>query len=111
MEKYRVINLETENEEVHEYNIFVQMNGNNHREIILTRSLDDTWSDHAKGQEVIKIIDTGDGYVLPKKEFAGDVGYDKFAELYILMQFISKTEHLPTYIGRIEKVNDEVFNI
>ena len=87
------------------------MNGNSHKEITLIRSLDDVWSKEAKGQEVIKIIDTGDGYVLPKKEFAGDVGYDKFAELYILMQFISKTEHLPTYIGRIEKVNDEVFNI
>ena len=105
MEKYKVINLETDDKEIHDYNIFVQMNANNHREIILARSLDDSWSDSHRGEEVVKIIDTGDMMIFPKKMFAGDVGYDVFAELFILMSFINKTEHFPLYKGRIEKVN------
>jgi len=104
MKIYKVINLETENQEVHEYTITVDMNSNHHEEIILSRSLADTWSEHARGEELIKVVDTGDMMIFPKKEFAGDVLYDKFAELHILMSFINKDGHMPLYKGRIEQV-------
>jgi hypothetical protein len=104
MKTYKVINLETENQEIHEYTITVYMNNNGHEVTVLSRSLSDTWSEHNRGEELIKIIDTGDMVVFPKKEFSGDVGYDKQAELYILLHFMSKTSHMPFYKGRIEEI-------
>ena len=91
MDHYKVFNIEG-NKEIYEYNITVQINKNGHEEYTLSRSLDDSWSENVRGQELIKIIDTGDMMIFPKKMFAGDVGYDVFAELFILMSFINKTE-------------------
>jgi hypothetical protein len=104
MKKYNVINTEQQNTEVHEYLINIDINLNGHEEITLYRSQNDVWSESARGQEVLKVIDTGDMLVFPKKMFAGDVGYDNFAELHIIMSFMSKESHLPTYKGRIEEV-------
>lgn len=112
MKEYRVINLEGEFKGVHEYTITVDMNKNDHEEITLYRSLSGTWSEPHRGEEIIKIIDTGNMYVFPKKEFAGDVGYDKQCELFILLSFISKTSRLSTYKGRIEEIiPDKTFEI
>ena len=87
------------------------MNANGHEETTLSRSLNDTWADHARGEELIKVIDTGDMMIFPKKMFSGDVGYDRLAELHILMSFINQTEHMPLYQGRIERVTEESFNV
>ena len=106
MKQYKVINLEINNKETHDYTITVEMNKNKHKVLTLNRSHDSTWAEDRKGEEVIKLIDTGDEYVFPKKEFAGDAGYDKFAELFILMSFINNTERLPIYKGRIEEIID-----
>lgn len=112
MKQYRVINLEKEFQEEHEYDITVDVNDNGHEETTLSRSYSSTWSPSNRGEELIKIIDTGDMMVFPKKMFAGDVGYDIFAELYILMSFINKTEHMPLYKGRIEEVKpNQTFEI
>jgi len=104
MKQYRVINTETPNREVTEYVITDTINANGHQEITLSRSYDENWSEDCRGEERIKFIDTGDMVVFPKKMFAGDVGYDNFAELFILLSFISKTEHMPLYKGRIEEI-------
>jgi hypothetical protein len=106
MKQYRVINLENENQETHEYTIIVEMNANGHEETTLCRSLNDAWSDHVRGEELIKVIDTGDMMVFPKKQFSGDVGYDSLAELFIIMSFISKTNRFPLYKGRIEEFKE-----
>ena len=111
MKQYRVLNTETDSE-CHEYTITVDMNSNGHEEIILTRSKNDTWSEYAKGEERIKLIDTGNGMVFPKKMFSGDAGYDDFAELYIIMSFINKTSTVGLYKGRIEEIiPDKSFEI
>lgn len=104
MKQYKVINLETPGKEIHEYDITVDMNKNGHQVTTLTRSKNDTWMDTVAGEEIITLIDTGDEVIFPKKQFAGDVGYDTFAELFILMSFVSKTGHLPTYKGKIEEI-------
>ena len=111
MEKYKVINLETPGKEVHEYDIIVDMNKNGHQVTTLKRSLNDNWSEHHRGEELISLIETGDEMIFPKKAFAGDVGYDVFAELFILMSFISKTGHLPVYKGRIERITTQTYDI
>jgi len=104
---YRVLNTldyQTENKIVHEYTIAQYMNDNGHEVTALHRSHDDVWAESRRGEEVIKIIDTGDMVIFPKKEFAGDVLYDKFAELFILLTFINKTERMPLFKGTIEEV-------
>jgi hypothetical protein len=112
---YRVMNThdyKVENKIVHEYTISVTTNNNGHTVTTLSRSLDDVWAENLRGEEVVSIIDTGDMIIFPKKEFAGDVGYDKFAELFILLSFINKTEHLPLYQGDIEEITPgKSFNI
>lgn len=111
MKQYRVVNTETD-AEIHEYTITVDMNSNGHEEITLFRSKNDTWSEHARGEERIKLIDTGDMMIFPKRMFSGDAGYDDFAELYIIMSFINKTSHMPLYKGRIEQITpDKSFEI
>jgi hypothetical protein len=107
MTMYRVINTfdsKSENKEVHEYTIMQYTNDNGHEVTALHRSHDDCWSENNRGKEVIKVIDTGDMVIFPKKEFAGDVDYDKLAELYILLHFINKTERMPMYEGIIEEI-------
>lgn len=107
---YKVMNTldyKAENKIIHEYTISVNMNDNGHEEIILYRSFDDVWAEGRRGEEVIRLIDTGDDMVLPEREFAGDVGYDKFAELYILLNFISKSGRMPLYQGDIEEITPQ----
>ena len=107
MKTYRVTNTldyQIENKIVHEYTIMQYMNDNGHEVTALHRSHDEVWAESRRGEEVIKVIDTGDMVIFPKKEFSGDVGYDKIAELYILLHFINKTERMPMYQGKIEEV-------
>jgi hypothetical protein len=112
MKQYRVVNTESENSEINEYLITDTMNQNGHQEITLIRSYDENWSSPVRGEERIKLIDTGDMVVFPKRMFAGDVGYDDFAELFILLSFINKTAHMPLYKGRIEEIiPDKTFEI
>lgn len=104
---YRVLNthdFRDENKIVHEYTIVVDMNKNGHEVTTLLRSHDDCWAELRRGEEIFSIIDTGDFVVFPKKEFAGDVQYDRLAELFVLLSFINKTEHQPLYKGTIEEI-------
>jgi hypothetical protein len=71
---------------------------------ILYRSLNDCWSDDRRGEEVITVVDTGDEIIFPEDMFTGEVGYDKLAELYILLAFLNKTEHIPLYKADIEEI-------
>jgi len=110
MKQYRVINTETD-AEIHEFTITVDMNSNGHEETTLYRSKSDTWSESVRGEERIRVIDTGNMIVFPKRMFTGDVGYDEFAELYIIMSFINKTSNMPLFKGRIEEITDKCFDI
>lgn len=102
---YKVYNTEESPKKiVHEYTISVTMNNNGHEEISLLRSFDDCWEETHRGEELIKLIDTGDMVVYPKKMYTGDVDYAKHAELFILLSFLTKTEHMPLYQGAIEEV-------
>jgi len=101
---FRVMNTHDHPTIVHEYDIIRTTNDEGHEEITLFRSFNDVWADGIKGDEVLKIIDTGDGYVFPKKAFSGEVDYSLGAELYIVMTFISKTERMPLFKGTIEEV-------
>lgn len=104
---YRVLNTydyKSENKIVHEYTIMQYMNNNGHEVTALHRSHDEVWSEHVRGQEVIKLIDTGDMIIYPKKMFVGDVDYAMHAELFILLSFLNKTEHMPLYQGTIEEI-------
>jgi len=98
--------FKAENKIVHEYTIMVYMNNNGHQVTSLHRSHDEVWAEGRRGEEVVKLIDDGDMVIFPKKEFAGDVQYDKYAELFILLSFVNKTERMPLYQGVIEEVVD-----
>lgn len=101
---YRVFNTHDHPTTVHEYDIIKTTNDEGHEEITLFRSFNDVWDEHSKGDEVIKIIDTGDGYVFPKKLIHNEVDYCLGAELYIIMAFINKTGRMPLFKGTIEEV-------
>jgi hypothetical protein len=103
---YRVINThdyKSENLKVHEYDIIEHVNGEGHQITTLYRSNDHIWSEGSRGEKVITIIDTGNEVIFPKKEFTNEVGYDKFAELYILISFINKTK-MNVYTGDIQQI-------
>lgn len=101
---YRVYNTHDHPTTVHEYDIIKSINSDGNEEITLLRSFDDVWAEDRKGDEVIKIIDTGDGYIFPKKLIYNEVDYCLAAELYIIMAFINKTERMPLFKGIIEEV-------
>ena len=106
---YRVSNTfdyKSENKIAHDYTIIQYMNKNGHQVTGLYRSHEEVWVEDRRGEEIIKLVDTGDMIIFPKKEFAGDVGYDKLAELHILLSFINKTERMPLYQGTIEEIID-----
>ena len=94
------------NQIVHEYTIMQYMNNNGHEVTALHRSHDDVWAENRRGEEIMKLIDTGDMIIYPKKMFTGDVDYAMHAELFILLTFLNKTEHMPLYQGTIEEVID-----
>ena len=110
MKQYRVLNTDSDTE-VHEYTITVDMNNNGHEEITLYRSKNDSWSEHARGEELIKLIDTGNFMVFPRRMFAGSADYDRFAELFILMSFINKTSVMGLYNGKIEEIIEKSYYI
>jgi len=104
---YRVLNTldyQSENKIVHEYTIMQYANNDGNTVTALHRSHDDVWTESVRGEEILKIIDTGDELIFPKKVFNGEVGYDKFAELYIVMHFMNKTERMPLFQGKIEEI-------
>ena len=112
---YRVINThdyKTENKIVHEYTIMQYMNNNGHEVTALHRSHDEIWSEDRRGEEIFKLIDTGDMIIYPKKTFVGDVDYAMHAELFIILSFMNKTDRMPLYQGVIEEVVEaNSFNI
>lgn len=108
MKKYRVSNTldyKSENKIVHEYTIIQTVNEEGHEVTTLYRSNDDVWSEGNRGEELFSLIDTGDDVRFPKKEFANTVGYDRFAELYIVLAFLNKTERMPLYQGVAEEID------
>lgn len=107
MKMYRVLNTldyQSENKIVHEYTIMKYTNNEGDQVVALHRSHDDVWTESVRGEEIFAIIDTGDNLIFPKKTFNGEVGYDKLAELYIVMHFMNKTERMPLFQGKIEEI-------
>ncbi len=96
--------FKSENKIVHEYTITVDQIDEG-EEIRLCRSYNECWSEDRRGEQIIKLIDTGDGLIYPKKMFSRDVDYAMHAELFILLAFLNKTEHMPLYEGVIEEIN------
>jgi hypothetical protein len=106
MKMYKVLNTQdykSENKIVHEYTIMQYMNSNDHEVTALHRSHDDVWEQSHRGEEIMKVIDTGDMMIYPKRMYAGDVDYAAHAELFILLSFLNKTERMPLYEGNIEE--------
>jgi len=104
---YRVTNThdyKSENKIVHEYTIMQYRNNNGHEVTALHRSHDEVWAEEVRGQEIIKLIDTGDMIMYPKKMFVGDVDYAMHAELFIVLGFLNKTDRMPLYQGVIEEI-------
>ena len=109
---YRVMNTHDHPTATHEYDIIKSTNDQGHTEITMFRSFSDIWAENKCGDEVIKIIDDGDGFKFPKKLITGDVDYCLAAELYIVMAFINNTEHMPLFKGTIEEIiKANTFNI
>ena len=106
MEQYRVFNIEKETCN-YEYDITVETNDKGHKVHTLYRSGADSWSHNTKNEKILTIIDTGNSMVIPSLKISESVGYDTFAELFILMSFINKTESMPFFQGKIEKVEPE----
>jgi hypothetical protein len=107
MKVYRVTNTldyKSENKVVHEYTIMQYQNEDDDTVTALHRSHDDVWAESVRGEEILRIIDTGDNLIFPRKMYNGEVGYDKLAELYIVMHFMNKTERMPLFQGVIEEI-------
>jgi hypothetical protein len=104
MKQYRVINTFDGNQDQHEYNIEV-IKENNAVTFEMYRTNNDVWGESRKGEKCISIVDTGDGFLLPKN-IKGELDYDVAAELYILLSFINKKDKaLPSlFEGTIETI-------
>jgi len=86
----------------HDYTIVVTENDNN-TTYVLSRSESSHWSEHARGEELLTLVDDGNGYKF-KEKIGRAVDYAQFAELYILIQFINKMySNKPVYIGTISE--------
>lgn len=88
MEKYYVLN-EKDNVEY----IITQVDVATGVEFSLFRSDSDEWTDHARNELVISIIDTGNGYVFSSK-LSKSLDYALACELLILMTAMSKIDPL-----------------
>jgi hypothetical protein len=111
---YRVLNthdFKSENKIVHEYDIVKRLNDDGFEEITLYRSYEEHWAEENRGERLSTLIDTGDAVIFPKKKYIGEVDYATYAELYILMAFVNKTEHMPLFKGIIEEVTTKSFEI
>jgi hypothetical protein len=101
MKKYRVMN--TFEHPYHDYDIIVDHTYEGHESITLVRSNDHVWSEKNRGESVFTLIDTGNGYIFPKKVFSGEVDYVLTSELCILLGFINKKQTMGLYQGVIEE--------
>jgi hypothetical protein len=91
----------------HEYDIYVE-DTDKGTKYSLVRSQGGHWSDSAKGQTVVAILNTGDGYKL-SKHVSRDLQYDTAAELFILMSFINKQGFSNCFfMGTIEEVKNVI---
>ena len=108
MNIYRVMNsFPGEESGRHEYDIHVE-NTSLGTKYSLIRSQAGHWSDSAKGQTVVAILDDGDGMTL-SKHVTKNLGYDTAAELFILMSFINKQSLTNCFfMGTIEKVENVI---
>lgn len=92
MEESKIYYIGDREEKIdHDYTIEVIEHDNRDTEYVLSRSNSDHWSEHCKGEEIIRLVDDCNGYKFNDK-IGKSVDYALFAELYILLQFISKTE-------------------
>jgi len=108
MNTYRVMNtFPGEENGRHEYDIHVE-DTDRGTKYSLIRSQAGHWSDHAKGQTVVAIMDDGDAITL-SKHITKELGYDTAAELFILMSFINKQGFSNCFfMGTIEKVENVI---
>lgn len=89
----------------HEYDIHVK-DTDRGTKYSLIRSQAGHWSDSAKGQTVVAILDDGDDMTL-SKHVTRELGYDTASELFILMSFINKQGLTNCFfMGTIEKVEN-----
>lgn len=108
MKVYRVMNsFPGEENGRHEYNLYVEESDKGTK-YSLIRSQAGHWSEDAKGQTVVAIMDDGDSMLL-SKHVTKNLQYDTAAELFILMSFINKQGmHNCFFMGTIEKIENVV---
>jgi hypothetical protein len=108
MKIYRVMNtFPGEENGRHEYDIHVE-DTDRGTKYSLIRSQAGHWSDSAKGQTVVAILDDGDDMTL-SKHVTKRLRYDLAAELFILMSFINKQGFTNCFfMGTIEEVKSVV---
>jgi len=70
---------------------------------ILKRSINKQWAESARGEEVITIVDDGNGIKLSNVILSKDeLSYCQFLEIYILIRFIFQSDKHAGY-GKIYK--------
>lgn len=108
MNTYRVMNtFPGEENGRHEYDIHVE-DTDRGTKYSLIRSQAGHWSDHAKGQTVVAILNDGDDMIL-SKHITKKLDYATAAELFILMSFINKQSLTNCFfMGTIEKVENVI---
>lgn len=59
--------------------------------LVMRRSDSESWSEHARGEEIMKVFGTGNGYHIKWAEKPGKVlDYSQIAELTVMLNFINK---------------------
>lgn len=111
MRKFRVYNTFDHNTEVHDYDVTMEII-NKGEKYTLYRSNEGDWSDDCRGEEILSLVDTGNGVIFPKNIYTKEVDYACFAELFVLLSVMNKTDSTPLFGGRVEEViESNNFNI
>jgi len=108
MEKkvFRVMNTfdyKDENIIEHEYNVLIEKGIDGGTEYTLLRSHSDIWAKEYRGKALLTIINTGDGFIFPKKRYKEEVDYTSATELYILLHIMNNFDEMPLFRGEIEE--------
>lgn len=108
MKHYRVMNsFPGEEFGRHEYDLIVEDDSKGTK-YSLIRSQGAQWSNHAKGETVVALLDDGNGIKM-SKHVKREMNYAVASELFILMSFINN-ENINNrfFMGTIEEVKNPI---
>lgn len=83
----------------HDYDVTVE-NTDKGTEYTMYYSRNHYWNEDVRGEKIMTVIDTGDGYIVNPK-FCKEMDYAEMAELFAMLSFINSQEEYGLYKGDI----------